>query len=220
MKLIEKLTKLLQLDDEAKINVLPNMMFKTVVSYTTRPMRNYETDGKEHWFVDDGKVLSEIKAGNIVAYTEIGPYKYYVDAASIDDPLNNLYIIDPKGIKYLLYHYHGDRKFIIVYINTATRIRNKRAKSRPGYDKNIYEKRCQDENQQFIQFMNEFDRYFENPKVIDFVNINNNGDIRNSIDELKKVIISHANNNIMYLVVGKTCSGKDSICSELVEKGI
>lgn len=218
---LKKLKKFLDLFyDRDKEIKLPNIIFRSVVSYTTRPMRDYEVDGREHWFVDDDKVNSEMEAGNIVAYTEIGPYKYYVDKQTIDDTLNNLYIIDPKGIYYLMDHYNGERKFAIIYVNTKKSIRDERAKHRPGYKEDIYKQRCSDENTQFYKFENCIDDYISNYNMKFYMISNNGNDINFTIESLERMIKDNYDDNLMYLVVGRTCSGKDTICNELIKRGI
>lgn len=81
---------------------LSKMKFKLVVSYATRPMRNYETNGKEHKFVTEQEATRILIYNDPVAYTRIGKYEYFVIEPQIKGSDNNLYIIDPQGI-YSLY---------------------------------------------------------------------------------------------------------------------
>lgn len=82
---------------------------KSIKSYTTRPKR-YNGENT-HIFVDD-KAFSELK--DVVAYTEFNGYKYCATAEQIEN--NDIYIIDPDGIKYFREHYKGDKDVIAIYI--------------------------------------------------------------------------------------------------------
>ena len=81
----------------------------SIKSYTTRPKR-YNGENT-HIFVDD-KAFSELK--DVVAYTEFNGYKYCATAEQIEN--NDIYIIDPDGIKYFREHYKGDKGIIAIYI--------------------------------------------------------------------------------------------------------
>lgn len=76
--------------------------YEMVVSYTTRPMRESETEGVEHHFVTEEKFREDNSKG-LLAFTAINGYKYYVPAHSITEIVNNgkipVYIIDPIGLK-------------------------------------------------------------------------------------------------------------------------
>ena len=218
MGIINAIKKLFSKDNDDKF--FKSMKFKAVVSYTTRPMRMYETDGKEHWFVNDEYAINEKEAGNVVAYTEIGPYKYFVDKKSIDDLSNNLYIIDPLGIEYLIDHYKGDRKFSIIYVYARKSIRDQRAKTRSGYDEDVYNKRCFDENIQFYHFEDNMDAYTSKYNLkLHWISNNIDDNMDFVIKDLKEKIKEDYKNNVMFLVVGRTCSGKDTICNELINGG-
>ena len=94
--------------------------FRTVKSYTNRPMRDGEKDGEEHYFLNDEdfeKKLCEEKS-NIAAYTKISSkentqgYEYF---ATLDEVMNSsIYIIDPKGIEYLKEKLYEKMDIIVV----------------------------------------------------------------------------------------------------------
>ena len=71
---------------------------KAVVSHTTRPKRESETDGVEHYFIDNftaSRMLATIDG--IAAYTKIGNYRYF---STIEEVMHSdIYIIDPNGLK-------------------------------------------------------------------------------------------------------------------------
>lgn len=78
-------------------NTMAEAGIPTIVSYTTRPMREGETNGKEHWFV-----TSEQKPdmSEMIAYTQFGDYEYWATQSQISKLCT--YVIDEKGLKYLM----------------------------------------------------------------------------------------------------------------------
>ena len=64
-----------------------------LVSYTTRPMRDGEQNGREHWFVSECKVPRH----EMLAYTEYGGYKYWTCQGQLVD--TSIYVIDEDGLR-------------------------------------------------------------------------------------------------------------------------
>ncbi len=198
-------------------------IFKSVVSYTTRPMRDYETNGVEHYFINNEKADRMLEELDIPAKTQIGEYRYFVTKDELEDRSKNLYIIDPEGIKYLLENFNGIRDFIILYVYANDETRYERAKQRPGFDEKIYKDRVDSESDQFNRFEEYMRDEFEDRYGVKTYTIpNNNGygkpSLNKAINTAKGIIMNtYINNNIMYLIVGKTCSGKDTICNMLIE---
>ena len=94
-----------------------------VVSYTTRPIRSTETEGKEHYFrtPDEFHKLMKENKGNILAYTKISSSECpngYEYMALVDDNINKslVYIIDPQGLKYLKRKFKKKYNIISIYI--------------------------------------------------------------------------------------------------------
>lgn len=85
----------------------------SIKSYTTRPKR-YNGENT-HIFVDD-KAFSELK--DVVAYTEFNGYKYCATAEQVEN--NDIYVIDPEGIKYFREHYKGNKDIVAIYIKVKS----------------------------------------------------------------------------------------------------
>lgn len=69
--------------------------YKVLCSYTTRPKREGEIDGVEHYFVDKCNIPHD----KMLAYTQYGGYEYWV---TIDQVMNkSIYVIDEDGLKNL-----------------------------------------------------------------------------------------------------------------------
>lgn len=125
---------------------------KPVISYTTRPKRKKEIDGREHHFINKAKAKEMLDAGGICAYTKIGDYQYF----ATKDELNNadFYIIDPNGIEYLKQVY-DDKDLFIIYITCDKTLAEARYISRGG-SYSEYIDRASAEEQQFYRFSHDF----------------------------------------------------------------
>jgi guanylate kinase len=75
-----------------------------IVSYTTRPMREGETDGVEHHFVDVSRMPSKDR---MLAYTKFGGNHYWADLLDVPET-GCSYTIDEKGLM-MLWDTYGDR---------------------------------------------------------------------------------------------------------------
>ena len=60
-------------------------------SFTTRPMRDGEVNGREHFFVKECKTPKE----DMLAYTVYGGYEYWTEISQIEDTA--IYVIDERG---------------------------------------------------------------------------------------------------------------------------
>lgn len=79
-----------------------------VVSFTTRPMREGETDGVEHWFIDDAR-MDEIMSdeSGVLAYTKFPKtgIRYCASASAMESSGEVIsYIIDPPGVNWMKEH--------------------------------------------------------------------------------------------------------------------
>ena len=106
--------------------------FKTIVSYTTRPIRDGETDGVEYHFVTVPEFERMNDAGKVIehrCYHTIHGDWYYFTA---DDGQIDLYagdyllIMTPEGVKNLKKHF-GDEVVVPLYIEVETGLRLTRA---------------------------------------------------------------------------------------------
>ena len=75
---------------------------KSVASYTTRPPRYPDEEG--HIFVNN-EVFDGLE--ELCAFTEYNGYRYGVTPNMIDE--NDIYVIDPYGLRTLLDYYNGEK---------------------------------------------------------------------------------------------------------------
>ena len=82
-----------------------------VCSFTTRPMREGEINGRDHWFVGHDHPIPE----KPLAYTFFGGNHYWTDPAQITAPITT-YVIDEKGLVELKEKWSDKYKIVSVYI--------------------------------------------------------------------------------------------------------
>ena len=123
--------------------------YPLVVSHTTRPKRDNETNGVEHWFDTKEEFDTLIQNNTMIAYTKIGEYEYCALLEDIGD--NAIYIIDPHGIEYLKQNFKDQINLKVIYIYCDEYIRRARASTRSDF-KIAWEDRNKAEDEQFTEF--------------------------------------------------------------------
>jgi guanylate kinase len=128
-------------------------LFDIVVSYTDRPMRETEVDGREHYFVSKNRFTEVMETEDILAYTHIRKdessegYRYCASAEELKRG-KNLYIIDPKGVKDLKERF-PELDIFVVYISCPARERLRRAISNRKQSVHDVLDRMERESEQF-----------------------------------------------------------------------
>ena len=109
--------------------------YPVICSYTTRPMREGETNGVEHIFVAEDNMPTKDK---MLAYTFFGGYHYWAEKSQVDDNLPTIYVIDEKGLVDLKFNYKDEYKIFCVYVkrpnNDVDQKRKDRDNDRVGID--------------------------------------------------------------------------------------
>lgn len=121
--------------------------FKTIVIYTTRPIREGEKDGVEYFFVDDqtaSRLQEEGKVIELRAYNTVhGIWKYFTVDDGQFDTEGNLLAIGTLESYVQLKKYFGQDKLVPFYIEVEDGVRLERALSRERQQKNPkYEELC------------------------------------------------------------------------------
>lgn len=125
------------------------LQLKPVISYTDREMRENETDGIEHNFLNKDTMTSLLHEADIAAYTKIGDVRYCTTIQDIED--SDIYIIDPEGLKNFKDMCSDDFNIVSIYIDCPLEERRKRAKNRSDFNSS-FEKRVLVESEQFSEF--------------------------------------------------------------------
>ena len=148
-----------------------------VVSYTTRPKRENETDGVEHYFITKEEAKKMLDTCQILAYTKFEDpnnkgegYEYFTTVEGLAD--SNVYIINPDGIDYLKSNQHlkNEIEFISIYIHTPSFIRKLRVRKRSDY-KTKYKDRVKSEREQFRDFVKKKKYDYKIENVQGFANV-------------------------------------------------
>jgi guanylate kinase len=98
------------------LDLLPDLRFS--VSVTTRPMRHYERQGVDYFFVSPDQFQEFVDAGELLEYEEVYPGRFYgtlkeeVDLASEDGPV--LLDIDVQGALNVKKVYEDDAFVIFI----------------------------------------------------------------------------------------------------------
>lgn len=125
------------------LNRLPQL--KTVVPYTTRPIRAGETNGREYFFSTEEELGQLSKLGKVVECrtyeTMMGPWNYFtVDDGQIDLKNQNYLMIGTLESYEKTRNYFGKEKLVPIYITVENGVRLQRALDRekqqpvPHYD--------------------------------------------------------------------------------------
>ena len=93
--------------------------FKRLVSYTTRPMREGETQGVEHQFVN--RFENNNTEGDFLAYTQYGKYEYWAKSSDLVTGKVNTYVIDVDGFRFLQRNFADKLKIRVMYVKRTKR---------------------------------------------------------------------------------------------------
>lgn len=121
---------------------------RTIIPYTTRPVRAGESDGVEYYFVDEEKLNAMEKEGRIIEvreyHTKHGIWKYFTaNDGQIDLDRHNYLVIGTLESYEAMCRYFGQDKLIPVYIEVENGLRLERALQRErGQSEPKYSEMC------------------------------------------------------------------------------
>ena len=136
------------------------LSLKTLIPYTTRPIRDGETDGVEYFFCDEAKLQELEQQGRIVElrayHTVCGIWKYFtVDDGQVQLEKDSYLVIGTLEAYQGIRAYYGAANVVPVYIEVEDGIRLKRAIEREMKQKKPnYEELCRRflaDNQDFCE---------------------------------------------------------------------
>lgn len=171
--------------------LVDNYDFNRIISFTTRPMREGETNGKEYYFTSKEDFLGKVCDKEMIdfrAYSTLVNNKrdiwYYGTHKNLNNmkQYNNVVILDLEGAKSFV-DYFGKDNCYIVYLNVIDYLRKERAKQRGSFDETEWNRRLQADNEDFS-----IDKVMD---IADLLVVNAN----NEIDEVCKNIIKEMNKN-------------------------
>jgi len=120
---------------------------KTIVIYTTRPIREGEQDGVEYYFADEEKLDKLQQAGKVIELREYntvhGIWRYFTADDGQFDREDHLIAIGTLESYMQLKTYFGEEKIVPIYIEVEDGLRLERALSRERMQKEPkYEEMC------------------------------------------------------------------------------
>lgn len=156
--------------------------YKKIVTYTSRPQRKGERNGKEYHFISEEEFKSKIEDGFFAEWktynTEFGVWYYGTALSDLENASDkDVIILTPAGIKDVLGKLHKKPKVIYIYANNGTIRRRLELR---GDDTAEARRRLEHDNIDFKGLE------FEVDKII----YNNDGE---QISEIAKKIIDYAN---------------------------
>lgn len=124
-----------------------------IVSYATRPMREGEVNGREHYFVTDEEMDNIVAGGGLLAFVQFPKtgYRYCSSANSLEDGEIKTYALDPSGLEWMKEHMPKDIKIVSIFFDLSEDIIKERALKRGDRLEDI-EKRLDSEREMFDTF--------------------------------------------------------------------
>lgn len=168
----------------------PELGFKKLILYTTRPMRSGETEGVEYHFTDDATADRMEQEGKIIELREYntvyGLWKYFTaDDGQVDLDKGRYLVIGTLAAYEKFCEYYGKDVVMPIYIEVEDGIRLERAMNRekkqeePKYREMCrrFLADCEDFSEEKLERAGITKRYF------------NNGFIENCIDEIAQDVL-------------------------------
>lgn len=164
------------------LNELKKEGFIPLISTTSRPMREGETNGVEYNFTTKEDFQEKIKKGDFIEYRvyntlvngEKDTWYYGMPKQPLDLNKEYLVILDMGGTKDFLEAYGKDQCFVC-YIETNDALRKERASARGSFDETEWNRRLADDK---VKFSDEIITSLANTRI------SNNGC---TIDALKQL---------------------------------
>ena len=170
--------------DTIRKEIINKWGFNNMVTYTTRPMRNGEINGKDYIFINEKEFMDKVDNGDIIEYRKYKVYSgdiwYYGSMRVKDLDLDWVGVLDLVGASRFKDKYKDKVKIIEIY--TDEKIRDIRIKER-GDDINEWNRRKQ---QDFKDFSEE--RKQELNINIDYLINNNDNNIENVLKDLWNIL--------------------------------
>ena len=172
-----------------------DLSLKKVVPYTTRPMRDGETDGVQYFFRDEEGYLDLKNRGKIIEertyHTNYGEWRYFtVDDGQIDLASGDSYLVIGTLESYCYFRdYFGKENVLPILIDVEARIRLERAMKREEKQEHPrYDEMCR----RFLADEEDFDESKINEAGVE-KRFFNNGLIEDCINEIRQHILENRN---------------------------
>lgn len=155
---------------------------KKIISYTTRPKREYETDGFDYNFISEAQFKEMKDAGAFLETSYFNNWWYGTCIQDLSYDALNVGIFDPTGIKNL--RSNPNINIIIIYMWAEDSVRMRRIFNR---EKNV---NVPEACRRYFADEEDFKNFFKENSYFNIHTINNN--VEESFEPLKEV------NNILF----------------------
>ena len=165
------------------------LSLRKVVPYTTRPMRDGETDGVQYFFKSEAEYQELRQAGKIIEertyHTNYGEWRYFtVDDDQIDLTEGNYLVIGTLESYCYIRDYFGKEKVVPLLIDVSARTRLERAMHREEKQENPkYDEMCR----RFLADEEDFSEDKIKDAGVDY-RFDNNGQIEDCISAIREHI--------------------------------
>ncbi len=75
-----------------------------IVSYTTRPRRSYEVEGRDYYFISKDKFFEQLNDNKILEHTCFNDWYYGTSINELQKDKINIGVFNPQGVRSLLSH--------------------------------------------------------------------------------------------------------------------
>lgn len=137
--------------------ILKEEGYNFIVSHSTRPMREGESEGNPYWFVSKDEMLKMIENDELIEYRTYNTlvdgvsdvWYYAAHKNSVEDDKPYVAVLDMLGLEEFI-EVFGDR-VLGINIYVPDDIREERAKLRGSFDKTEWDRRLEDDRKEFPQ---------------------------------------------------------------------
>lgn len=156
--------------------------YKKIISYTTRPQRIGETNGKDYHFIDNDTFRETLDRGLFAEYDEYSQDRFYGTLKSDYKKGNRVVVLTPNGLRQLK-KVCEDEDVFSVYVDANLGTRVKRYIDRCGVDKFNFD----DKNEIAARVERDFSMFLGLEKEVDLVVDNSEGtDVLEITEEIYK----------------------------------
>ena len=151
-----------------------------IISYTTRPQRINETNGKDYYFITNEKFQESLKKGLFAEYDEYSQDRFYGTLKSDYKKENKVVVLTPNGLRQLKKNCNNNEIYsVLINANLGTRV--KRYIDRCGVDKFNFD----DKNEIAARVERDFAMFLGVDKEVNLViNNNENDDVFKVTEEI------------------------------------
>lgn len=157
--------------DTIQRKLVANHGFESLVSVTSRPMRDGETNHVDYHFVDKDVFEHLISLDSFIEYREYHTlvegkpdiWYYGMQKFELEPDKKYVTILDVQGAKDFI-KYFGRDNIYVAWIDVPDDVRKKRAEKRGSFDETEWERRLKDDNKKFSEAARDeiMDRFFYN----------------------------------------------------------